>query len=137
MADEPKPASKRRVKNPETFRERALKASTEGDKPKRSLKAAGGKVTKPVAGPIGRAFSKVWNAVPLKWLHKPARILGKIVFPTYFRQSWRELKQVHWPSWGESRRLTFAVLIFAVIFGALVAGVDYGLDKAFRNFLLK
>jgi preprotein translocase SecE subunit len=138
VADQPKqPDNKRKVKNPETFRERALKATTEGEKPKRSLKAAGDKVTKPVTGPVGRAARKVWNAKALKWLHKPARILGKILFPTYFRESWGELKQVTWPNWTESRRLTFAVLIFAVIFGAIVAGVDYGLDKAFRNLLLK
>ena len=135
MADEPK--TKLKVKNPETFRERAIKATEENDKPKRSLKAAGGKVTKPVTGPVGRTFRKIWNTVPFKWLHKPARILGKILLPTYFRDSWRELKQVAWPSWDVSRRLTFAVLIFAVIFGALIAGVDYGLDKLFRNILLK
>lgn len=137
MADELKPAKKRRVKNPETFRERAVKAATEGEKPKRSLKAASGKVTKPVTGPVGRFFSTIWNAKPLKWLHKPARIIGRILFPRYFRESWKELRLVHWPSWRESRRLTLAVLIFAVLFGALVAGVDYGLDKVFRNILLK
>jgi preprotein translocase subunit SecE len=137
VADQPNKPDKRRVKNPETFRERADKASAESEKPKRSLKATGGKITKPVTGPSGRAASKVWNLKPVKLLHKPLRLIGRILFPRYFRESWRELKQVTWPSWNESRRLTVAVLLFAVLFGAIIAGVDYGLDKVFRNILLK
>jgi preprotein translocase SecE subunit len=138
VADQPpKATKKRRVKNPETFRERAVKAATENEAPKRSLKQAGGKVATPIARPVSRAASKLWNFKPLKLLHKPLRLIGRIVFPVYFRQSFRELRLVKWPDWLESRRLTIAVLIFAIIFGALIAGVDYGLDKAFRSILLK
>jgi preprotein translocase SecE subunit len=49
----------------------------------------------------------------------------------------QELRLVTWPNWKQSRQLTFAVLVFAVIFGAAIAVVDYGLDKVFRNILLK
>lgn len=130
-----KKTSKRTVKNPETFRERALKASAANDTPsKRSLiKHGGGRVVRPT----GRVFRKLFSLPILRWLRRPLRLLGKLVFPSYFRNSWRELRLVTWPSWRESRRLTFAVLIFAIIFGAVIAGVDYSLDKIFRNVLLK
>jgi preprotein translocase subunit SecE len=32
--------------------------------------------------------------------------------------------------------LTFAVLVFAIVFGAVIAGVDWVLDKIFRHLLL-
>lgn len=136
MADQPAP-KKRRVKNPETFRERAQKAAETSDQPKRAarLKTAGSKVAKPVAGPVRRQVSRAYNAKPLAPLRKVLRIIGKIIFPTYFRQSWQELKLVSWPDWKTSRRLTFAVLVFAVIFGAAIAGVDWVLDKIFKQLL--
>lgn len=126
MADESKP--KRRVRNPDTFRDRAIKATESSSKPKKTgwLKRIFG----PIFRPIGKALQPVFN-----W--KPIRVVGKVIFPAYFRNSWRELKQVTWPNWKQSRQLTFAVLIFAVVFGAAIALVDYGLDKIFRNILLK
>jgi preprotein translocase SecE subunit len=125
MADQP---AKRRVRNPETFRERALKAADEVDKPKPAakLRRGGGKIF----SPVGTAAAKAGRV-------KPVRILGKVIFPAYFRRSLQELRQVQWPSWGESRRLTYAVLLFAVIFGVSIAIVDYGLDKLFKQVLLK
>jgi preprotein translocase SecE subunit len=131
--------SKRRVKNPETFRERAVKAAEQGDKPaKRArVRSAGSKVFTPVLRPIGNAFRFIFAHQPFKTIAKIAGLLGRILVPRYFRNSWKELRLVNWPSWKQSRQLTFAVLIFAIIFGALVAAVDYGLDKAFRAILLK
>ena len=55
----------------------------------------------------------------------------------YIRDSAQELRNVTWPSFRESMRLTGAVILFSVIFGALIAVVDYGLDKVFRQILLK
>ena len=130
-ASSAKATKKRQVRDPETFRERALKASQQGDKP--SKKHRIGKVL----GPIGNAFKHVWNAPLLKPVRLVARLLGKVLVPAYFRNSWRELKQVTWLSFRQSLRLTWAVLLFAVVFGALVAIVDYGLDKVFRTILLK
>ncbi len=132
--------SKRLVKNPETFRERAVKASEISDKPKRSakFKRAGGKVARPITKPIRKAASsKLFRLKPFRWLKKLMSFLGKVIVPVYFRNSWQELKLVTWPNWKQSRQLTFAVIVFAVIFGALIAIVDYGLDKLFRNILLK
>ncbi len=133
MADDQTGSKKKRlVKNPETFRERAAKASEASDKPAaaKRLKTAGGQVAKPVVGPVRRLIGKFLSL-------KPVRIIGKVIFPHYFRQSAQELKYVTWPNWQESRRLTFAVLVFAVIFGAVIAGVDWGLDKIFRQLLIK
>ena len=131
MADQPV-KKKRLVKNPETFRERAIKAAEISDKPKRSvaLRQAGSKITAPVFNPIGKAGSTFFG-------FKPINLLGKVIFPVYIRRSWHELRLVTWPSWKESRRLTFAVLVFAIVFGASIAVVDYGLDKLFRHILLK
>lgn len=136
MADKPsKPAAKkRRVKNPETFRERAQKAADADNKPRSAARVvrAGGRAT----GPVRRSVSRAYNAKPLAPLRKVLSFIGKIVFPKYFRQSWQELKLVTWPSWGEGRRLTIAVLVFAVVFGAAIAGVDWILDKVFQHLLL-
>jgi preprotein translocase SecE subunit len=130
---------KRLVKNPETFRERAVKASTDGDQAKRStrVKTAVSGAINPVSKPVGQAARNIVSFKPLRPLFVIFRLLGKILFLPYFRNSWRELRQVTWPSWRISRRLTYAVLIFAIIFGALIASVDLGLDKLFRNILLK
>lgn len=131
MADQPA-KQKRIVKNPETFRERAIKASEAGDKPSRAsqIRGFGGKAVSPVATPLGKVGGRVARFKPVRWL-------GLILFPRYFRNSWHELKLVKWPTWKESRRLTFAVILFAVVFGAVIASVDYGLDKLFKNILLK
>lgn len=139
MADEPIKKTKRRVKNPETFRERAIKATEISDKPKRTkrFRRAIGKLTAPLFKPIARGARIIFGRKPFTWLRKPLRLLGKLVFPVYFRNSWKELKLVTWPSWRESRRLTYAVLIFAIVFGTVIALVDYGLDKLFKNILLK
>lgn len=139
MADEQFKPSRRRVKNPETFRERALKATEASDKTGRTarVKQVGGQLTRPVTQPAGQAIRRTLAFKPLAPLIRVLRLVGKVVFPVYLRRSWHELRLVQWPNWRESRRLTSAVLIFAVIFGAVIAVVDYGLDKVFRDVLLK
>lgn len=75
----------------------------------------------------------------LRWFFglRPVRFLGRLIGLAYLRSSWQELKDVTWPSWHESRRLTSAVIIFSLVFGVLIAVVDYGLDKLFKQLLLK
>ena len=128
-------SKKRRVKNPETFREKAVKAAEDSQKPTKAtqLKASSAKAV----GPARRSVRKVASSKMLKPFRKPARIAGKILVPSYFRKSWAELKLVTWPNWTQSRQLTTAVLIFAVIFGAVIFAVDWGLDKIFKDILLK
>ncbi len=68
------------------------------------------------------------------------KLIGKILsflLPRYFINSWREVRQVTWPSRRETWRLTLAVFIFAIVFGSLVAGIDKGLDDFFKKVILK
>lgn len=66
---------------------------------------------------------------------KVLRLLRWLV-PVYLINSWRELRQVTWTNRRETWRLTFAVFIFAIVFGSLVAGVDKILDIIFKKFIL-
>ena len=137
MADTPTkpPKAKRIVKNPETFRERAIKATIEGDKAPRFTWLK--KILKAPFRALRRFGQALAGFPAFKPLRKPLRILGLIVFPVYFRNSWRELKLVTWPSFKQSLKLTWAVLLFAIVFGTSVALVDYGLNAVFKRLLLK
>lgn len=98
--------------------------------------------------PKGNSLSSFWWGFSwplrqlghgLRWFNRfrIIRLLGRIIFPRYFRDSWHELRLVTWPNRRQSWRLTYAVIIFSVIFGGLVAIVDYGLDKLFKELILK
>ncbi len=95
---------------------------------------------------IGKGFTWLAHRPPLKqighgfrWFFRlrGIRFIGRLLGLSYLRGSWQELKLVTWPTKREGRRLTTAVVIFSVIFGALIALVDYGLDKLFKQLLLK
>lgn len=58
------------------------------------------------------------------------------LLPRYLREAGAELKQTEWPNRRETWKLTFAVFLFAIIFGLVIALVDFGLDKVFRKVLL-
>jgi preprotein translocase SecE subunit len=106
------------------------KAKSEEQKPGR-LKTIGSRAAQPVRKvrlPNNRVLRGVGRTL--------ARILGFLV-PRYFINSWREVRQVTWPGRRETWRLTSAVFIFAIIFGALVAGVDKVLDIIFKHLVLK
>jgi preprotein translocase SecE subunit len=106
---------------------RTLRQTTE-DKAsvkKRSLKAPVRKVTRP----LGKATNVVSKS--------KIGTAGRFLTPKYFTNSWKELRQVTWPDRKMTARLTFAVIAFATVFGIVIAIVDYGLDKLFRQLLLK
>jgi preprotein translocase SecE subunit len=130
---------KRQVRDPETFRERAIKATAESEKPTRShtIRRAPGRILRPVTSPTGRFLRRLFSVQPFKTVGWIGVWIGRILVPRYVRNSWRELKLVTWPDWKQSRQLTFAVLAFAIVFGAVIALVDYGLDKVFKQILLK
>lgn len=75
----------------------------------------------------------------LRWLFMlpPMRLLGRILGFRFIRDSWRELRGVTWPTFRESRHLTAAVIIFSIVFGTIIAFADYGLDKLFKQLLIK
>lgn len=128
MAEEPTKSKRRLVKKAETVREKAEKAVEDSQQPRR-LHATKRRAGAPFRA-IGRGGKRL-NQV------KPFRILGFIIVPPYFRNSWKELRQVTWPTFRVAVRLTFAVIVFAIVFGGLVALLDFGLDKLFKQVLLK
>ena len=137
MAETTKP--KRRLRPPKTVREKAA-ASKQASTPKPKKR---GKLTKAIAWPIQKVASPFRKTAKflnkfraIRWIVKFAKFLAKILLISYIASSWQELKNVTWPKWRESRRLTIAVLAFAIFFGAAVAILDYGLSHLFRIILL-
>lgn len=94
---------------------------------------------------IGRGLAWVAHRPPLKQLGhalrwffalKPIRFIAKWTGLQYIIDSWSELRGVTWPTFRESVRLTMAVVIFSVVFGAVIAVIDFFLDKVFKQILL-
>ncbi len=132
-ADKSAEPKRRILKKVETVREKADKEANKPEKKQGVIGLALHYIAVPfkkVGRPLVKYGAKIGHL-------KPFRILGLILFPTYFRNSWKELKQVTWPSRKQSWQLTLAVIVFATIFGVLIAIVDFGLDRLFKQVLLK
>lgn len=132
MADEDQKKTKRRVRKVETVRDNIAAKTEQSEQP-----SAGNKLWRGFSAPlrfIGRGIATFGRRLnKIKVFH----ILGLIFWPPYFRNSWKELRQVTWPNGSQSRQLTTAVIVFATVFGLLVAVLDFGLDKIFKQVLLK
>lgn len=130
-ADDQSKPKRRLVKQAETVREMAEKSQNAQKATKKNgvLRLTGRYIAAPFKF-LGKPFKKLGR-------FKVFRIIGFVLLPPYFRQSWKELRQVTWPTRRESWQLTSAVIIFSVIFGVLIALVDLGLDKIFKQVLLK
>lgn len=118
----------------ESLREQAAASRDKAKKP-RKIKTATDKALKPV-GKIAQVGKKeVYLPLPD---NKAGRFLNKRrrIVPSYFSESWKELRQVTWPNRKQTIQLTLAVFIFAIVFAAFVGILDYGLDKIFRKVLL-
>lgn len=118
------PTIKQRVELKAQKEQKQRRAATELVK-----KAAG--TLKKIRLPRNRATLPIYTAAGFL-----KRILSRLM-PRYFVNSWHEVKQVTWPGRKETWRLTGAVFIFAVVFGASVALVDKGLESLFRQVILK
>lgn len=135
------PAKKRQLKKVETVRQRTERVSTEPPKMRRVKKAAG-KFWVPfrfigrVVGRILSPFAFLLWPFKTKAARKIGRVLGSIFFLKFFREAWAELKLVQWPTARETVRLTTAVFVFSILFGALIAITDYGLDKIFKKVFI-
>lgn len=138
MAD--KNSKKRQLKRVETVRERSQKAPSI-KKPRRlhrTAKTAGkpivfvGSLIKTVLRP----FSFLLAPFRTRPLLAIGRFLAKVLGLSYMRDSWRELKNVTWPTGKETWKLSLAVFTFALIFGSIIALTDFVLDKVFRQLLL-
>lgn len=128
-ADKQKP--KRRVLRaapaPTTLREQSEQAQAKSNRPAKASRL--GRILSAPFRFIGRLFRPLGKI-------RFFRVIGFILAPPYIRNAWNELRQVTWPNRTQTRRLTFAVIVFSVIFGGVVAIVDYGLDKVFRALIL-
>lgn len=110
----------------QTMRERALASTAKTEK-------ASHKQPRKLRARIGAFFVRTGRLA----VWKPFKFIGRIIFPRYLRASWRELRQVTWPNHKETRQLTGAVILFSLVFGAVVAAFDYGLDKLFKQVIIK
>lgn len=133
MAEPAKP-KQRMVKQTGTVREQTEKAV----QPKSEKKAGVLRLTLQYIGaPFRWTGRKLAKAGKKLGKFKFFRVLGYILWPKYFRNSVKELRQVTWPTTRETWQLVLAVIIFSVVFGTIIAIVDFGLDKAFKQVLLK
>jgi preprotein translocase SecE subunit len=138
---EAKSGKKRQLKRVETVRQRAERGKDTQPK-RRHVKRAAGKLTTPFRAlwrgicVIARPFAFV--LIPFKT--RPARFVGRIIAAVlllkFIRESWAEIRQVKWPTARETVRLTMAVFIFSIIFGAIIAVTDFGLDKIFKKVFI-
>lgn len=136
MARSTEPKRRPRIrKSAPTVRELAEAARTKSEsKQKGRLRRLVSRIFSPIKrlkigqSRLGRIFKKFGRGI--------SRAFGWLV-PSYFVNSWRELRKVQWPNRRETWRLTLAVFVFSVVFGALVAGVDKGLDEIFKKVVLK
>lgn len=128
-------AKKPRVRKTETVKERVAKqskkATTESKRSRKSDTAV--KVAKKASKPF-RFLGWPFRLKPVRFVF---RVIGRIIFPRYFRNSFKELRQVTWPSRKETWKSTFAVLIFAVGFGAFITITDIVFDKIIRRIVLR
>lgn len=122
-------------KSAPTIRQRveAASAAEEAKKPRRIRRV----LTKTIS-PVKKL--KVKERRIFKPVVRLLRLLKNVlrwIVPSYFINSWRELRLVNWPNRRETLRLTLAVFIFALVFGTLVAGVDWVLQEVFKKVILK
>ena len=133
MADKKgKKADKSESKKKVSMRESAAKSRESANKPKRVRKAAS-VATKPVS----KATSALTTEYHLFNNEKQGFFTKSRHFtPKYVRESFKELKNVTWPGRKETWRLVFAVFVFALILGAFIAVLDYGLERILREVIL-
>lgn len=91
-----------------------------------------GRLLKKIIKPFGFVL-KPFKTKPIRFI---GRFLAKVLLLNYFKQSWQELRQVTWPGRKETAQLTFAVFAFAIVFSVLIAIIDFGLDKLFKEVLI-
>ena len=130
MSNAPQKKTRRLKAAPQTMRERAAHESNKQPKPKRISKVFG--VFRPL-----KKISKVGSLKIWKPFWATGRVIGKFFVFRYLRQSFRELRLVEWPNRRQTFQLTSAVILFSIIFGIVVAIFDFGLDKLFKQVILR
>lgn len=142
MAEQAKKTTKKRqLKKTETVRERAGRSDVVAKKQspiRKVLRALTWPLRKiwVVLSVVLRPFS--FLLMPFKT--RPARAIGRVLASVllfrFFRDAWKEIRQVQWPTAKETARLTMAVFVFSLVFGAIVAITDYGLEIVFKKVFI-
>ncbi len=135
-----KPSKKRTLKRAETVRQKVSKPA-QPVKSHRVRRLSSG-ASRPFKGIANRVVSLLR---PLGFLLAPFRtrpirlvgkVLARVLLLNYIALSWKELRQVSWPTRKQTVQLTLAVFAFALFFGVIIAGVDFLLDKIFKSLIL-
>jgi len=56
---------------------------------------------------------------------------------TYFKGAFDEIRKVTWPTRKEAFKLTFSVIVFALVFAMFTSVIDFGINELFNKILLK
>jgi len=128
----------RRRKMPQTIREHAEKQARKRNTGSSKLRS---RLIRPLNRParlIKKAASSEYHPIKLPD-NKVGRLLGKRgkLMPSYFKNSWAELKQVNWPSRKDAAKLTSAVFIFAIIFAVFIQILDLIFNRLVKVIFLK
>ena len=67
---------------------------------------------------------------PLWFISTPFRAIGR-----YFRNSFRELRQVRWPNRTQTWKITFSVILYVVIIAVAIMLLDVLLTFLFDKFI--
>ncbi len=132
MAEE---KGRKRILKTESMREKSSKAASRQQKPRRlhrTVKAVG----KPVAAARKLAMKEYYLVKPHEAGFKGFLTKRRRWTPGYFRSAFKELRQVTWPNRRNTWKLVISVFLFSLIFGLLIAVVDFGLDKLFKKAFL-
>ncbi len=123
---------KRTAKKPQTVRER----TQAGDGRARRIRTSASRVKTPIKK-IRQTGKREYH-LPL-----PDNRIGKVgskrvrLVPKFVREAWHEIKLVTWPTFRETLSLTFAVFLFSIVFALIVGVLDFGLDKLFKELIVK
>lgn len=107
-------------------------------KPKEATKAKTTKISAKNTKPAKPAKSAEKAVKPAKTdtTKKPFILLRPIIgLGRYFRNSWGELRQVHWPTRKYTWQMTLAMLVYCAIFFAFIVLLDALFSLIFNNLL--
>lgn len=125
-----------------SVRDKATTAAQKTSKPRKLHKArsAAWKPFKAVFAFLGRVL-RPFRFLLAPFRTRPARAMGRflasVLLLRYFRESWKELRQVEWPNARTTAKLTLAVFLFAIVFGLFVSLVDYIIGLGVEKLIIK
>lgn len=117
-----------------------IKASVPAKTTKTAKTAAVAKTAKAVKAEQATNITKVKTKTKVKSTKRSGSVLAKIfkpiiVFNRYLKNSWLELKKVHWPSRKSTWAMVFAVVGYSLFFLVLVLALDNFFSYIFKLML--